>query len=123
MAGRGHPPANLAPLCRLHHLLKTFSGWTPTAKPDGSMHWHAPTGTTYTKAPGAAILFPHWNIQTPIPRKRAISLLNDTDRDTKMPVRQRTRAQDRAQRIKAERARNQLELALERAESDSDPPF
>ena len=121
-AGATHP-ANLAPLCRLHHLLKTFSGWTPTAKPDGSMHWHAPTGTTYTKAPGAAILFPHWNIQTPIPRKRAISLLNDTDRDTKMPVRQRTRAQDRAQRIKAERARNQLELALERAESDSDPPF
>jgi hypothetical protein len=121
-AGATHP-GNLGPLCRLHHLLKTFAGWTPTAKPDGTIHWTAPTGHTYNKAPGAAILFPHWNIQTPIPRKRAISLLNDTDRDTKMPVRQRTRAQDRAQRIKAERARNQLELALERAESDSDPPF
>ena len=120
-AGATHP-ANLAPLCRLHHLLKTFAGWTPTAQPDGTIHWTAPTGHTYSKAPGAAILFPHWNIQTPIPRKRAISLLNDTDRDTKMPVRTRTRAQDRAQRIKAERARNQLELALERAESDSDPP-
>ena len=67
-------------------------------------------------------MFPHWNIHTPIPRKRAISLINDTDRDTKMPVRKRTRAQDRAQRITAERARNQLELALERADSDSDPP-
>ncbi|ANE81274.1 hypothetical protein A7U43_20045 [Mycobacterium adipatum] len=121
-AGATHP-GNLGPLCRLHHLLKTFAGWTPTAQPDGTIHWSAPTGHTYSKAPGAAILFPHWNIQTPIPRKRAISLLNDTDRDTKMPVRQRTRAQDRAQRIKAERARNQLELALERAESDSDPPF
>ncbi|MEX7474659.1 HNH endonuclease signature motif containing protein [Mycobacterium adipatum] len=121
-AGATHP-GNLGPLCRLHHLLKTFGGWTPTAQPDGTIHWSAPTGHTYSKAPGAAILFPHWNIQTPIPRKRAISLLNDTDRDTKMPVRQRTRAQDRAQRIKAERARNQLELALERAESDSDPPF
>ena len=120
-AGATHP-ANLAPLCRLHHMLKTFSGWTPTAKPDGSICWHAPTGNTYTKAPGAAILFPHWNIHTPVPRRRAISLLDDTDRHTRRPVRTRTRAQDRTQRIKAERQRNQLELALERAESDSDPP-
>ncbi|CAM3693422.1 HNH endonuclease signature motif containing protein [Mycolicibacterium frederiksbergense] len=120
-AGATHP-GNLAPLCRLHHLLKTFSGWTPSAKPDGSIQWTAPTGHTYKKSPGAAILFPYWNIQTPIPRKRAISLINDTDRDTKMPVRQRTRAQDRAQRINTERARNQLELALERADNDSDPP-
>ncbi|MCV7044668.1 DUF222 domain-containing protein [Mycobacterium frederiksbergense] len=121
-AGATHP-GNLGPLCRLHHLIKTFGGWTPTAQPDGTTHWSAPTGHRYQKAPGAAILFPHWNIQTPIPRKRAITLINDTDRDTKMPVRQRTRAQDRAQRITTERAHNQLQRALERAESDSDPPF
>ncbi|QIV80124.1 HNH endonuclease signature motif containing protein [Mycolicibacterium frederiksbergense] len=121
-AGATHP-GNLGPLCRLHHLVKTFGGWELAAKPDGSIQWTSPTGHTYKKAPGAAILFPHWNIQTPIPRKRAISLINDTDRDTKMPVRQRTRAQGRAQRINTERARNQLELALERAESNSDPPF
>ncbi|KAA0117402.1 HNH endonuclease [Mycolicibacterium sp. P9-22] len=120
-AGATHP-GNLAPLCRLHHLIKTFCGWEPAAKPDGSIQWSAPTGHTYTKAPGVAIMFPHWNIHTPIPRKRAISLINDTDREAKMPVRQRTRAQDRAQRIKAERARNQLELALELADNDSDPP-
>ncbi|KAA0114358.1 HNH endonuclease signature motif containing protein [Mycolicibacterium sp. P9-22] len=120
-AGATHP-GNLAPLCRLHHLIKTFGGWTPTAQPDGSIQWSAPTGHTYTKAPGASILFPHWNIESPIPRKRAISLINDTDRDTKMPVRQRTRAQDRAQRINAERTRNQLQLALELADNDSDPP-
>ncbi|WNG82637.1 DUF222 domain-containing protein [Mycobacterium sp. ITM-2016-00316] len=119
-AGATHP-GNLGPLCRLHHLVKTFGGWEPAAKPDGSIHWSAPTGHSYQKAPGAAILFPHWNIDTPIPRKRAISLIDDTDRDTKMPIRQRTRAQDRAQRINTERARNQLERAL--AESDSDPPF
>ncbi|MDO0976578.1 HNH endonuclease signature motif containing protein [Mycolicibacterium frederiksbergense] len=120
-AGATHP-GNLGPLCRLHHLVKTFGGWTPTAQPDGTTHWSAPTGHTYSKAPGAAILFPHWNIQTPIPRKRAITLINDTDRDTKMPVRQRTRTQDRTQRITTERARNQLQRALERAESGSDPP-
>ncbi len=122
-------PGNLAPLCRVHHLVKTFGGWAPTAKPDGRIQWSAPTGHTYEKAPGAAILFPHWNIETPIPRKRAISLINDTDRDTTgphkkaMPTRTRTRAQDRAQRINTERTRNQLERALERADSDSDPPF
>ncbi|MBX9918722.1 MAG: HNH endonuclease [Mycolicibacterium frederiksbergense] len=121
-AGATHP-GNLGPLCRLHHLVKTFAGWTPTAQPDGTIHWSAPTGHSYAKAPGAAILFPHWNIQTPIPRKRAITLINDTDRDTKMPLRQRTRAQDRAQRITTERAHNQLQRALEHAESDSDPPF
>jgi hypothetical protein len=120
-AGATHP-GNLAPLCRLHHLIKTFCGWTPHAQPDGSIRWTAPTGHTYTKAPGATIMFPHWNIETLIPRKRAISLINDTDRDTKMPVRQRTRAQDRAQRIKCERSRNQLQLALELADNDSDPP-
>jgi hypothetical protein len=118
-AGATHP-GNLAPLCRLHHLIKTFCGWTPAAQPDGSIQWSAPTGHTYTTAPGASMLFPHWNIETPIPRKRAISLINDTDRDTRMPVRQRTRAQDRAQRIKTERSRNQLQLAL--ADNDSDPP-
>ncbi len=126
-AGATHP-GNLAPLCRLHHLVKTFSGWTPTAKPDGRIQWSAPTGHTYEKAPGAAILFPHWNIETPIPRKRAISLINDTDHDTTgphrkaMPTRTRTRAQDRTQRINTERTRNQLERALERAHNDSDPP-
>ncbi|KRD05651.1 hypothetical protein ASE48_15845 [Mycobacterium sp. Root265] len=62
-AGATHP-GNLAPLCRLHHLIKTFCGWEPAAKPDGRIQWSAPTGHTYTKAPGAAIMFPHWNIET-----------------------------------------------------------
>jgi hypothetical protein len=102
-------------------LIKTFCGWTPHAHPDGSITWSAPTGHTYTKSPGAAIMFPHWNIQTPIPRKRAISLIDDTGRDIKMPVRKRTRAQDRAQRIATERTRNAAERGL--TENNSDPPF
>ncbi|MGB5111713.1 MAG: HNH endonuclease, partial [Mycobacterium sp.] len=84
-----------------------------------SIDWTAPTGHTYTKTPAAAILFPHWNIQTPIPRTRSISLINDTDRDTKMPTRTRTRTQNRTQRTTTERKRN----ATERAENTSDPPF
>jgi hypothetical protein len=120
-AGPTHP-GNLAPLCRLHHLIKTFAGWTPDAHPDGTITWTAPTGHRYAKTPGAAILFPYWNITTPIPRKRAISLIDNGDRNTCMPTRTRTRAQDRAQRIKAERQRNEIQRALESADYEANPP-
>ena len=124
-AGATHP-GNLAPLCREHHLVKTFrtgpQGWTPRVTSDGSIDWTAPTGHTYTKTPTAAILFPHWNIQTPIPRTRSISLINDTDRDTKMPTRTRTRTQNRTQRTTTERKRNEIALALERADHEANPP-
>jgi hypothetical protein len=103
-AGATHP-GNLRPLCREHHLLKTFCGWNPVAHPDGRTTWTAPTGHTYTTIAGAAMLFPDHQIDTPIPRRRHISLLHD-HRDAKMPTRKRTRAQDRAYRIKAARAQN-----------------
>ena len=114
-AGATHP-GNLRPLCREHHLLKTFrtgpDGWTMKAHPDGRTEWTAPTGHTYLTTAGAAILFPHWNIHTDVPPPRPISLIHDDHRDALMPTRQRTRAQDREYRINAERARNATELAL-----------
>ena len=114
-AGATHP-GNLRPLCREHHLLKTFrtgpDGWTMKAHPDGRTEWTAPTGHTYLTTAGAAILFPHWNIHTNVPPPRPISLIHDDHRDALMPTRQRTRAQDREYRINAERARNATELAL-----------
>lgn len=114
-------PGNLHPLCREHHLVKTFrtgpGGWTAIATPDGTIRWTAPTGHTYTKAPGGAILFPQWNIETTVPRVRSTSLAG-TNRDAMMPTRRRTRTQDRAQRIKTERDRNTAELAG----GGSDPP-
>ncbi|WP_395311839.1 DUF222 domain-containing protein [Mycobacterium sp. AMU20-3851] len=120
-AGATHP-GNLRPLCREHHLLKTFrtgpNGWTVTAGPDGSTEWRAPTGHTYVTTAGAAILFPHWNSHTDVPPPRHISLLHDDHRgtqDSMMPTRARTRAQDREYRINAERTRNATELALAHA--------
>ena len=114
-AGATHP-GNLRPLCREHHLVKTFrsgpNGWTVKARPDGATEWTAPTGHTYVSAPGAAILFPHWNIHTDVPPPRHISLIHDDHRGKMMPTRQRTRAQDREYRINAERSRNATELAL-----------
>ncbi|WP_395308395.1 DUF222 domain-containing protein [Mycobacterium sp. AMU20-3851] len=124
-AGPTHP-GNLRPLCREHHLLKTFrtgpNGWTVTAGPDGSTEWRAPTGHTYVTTAGAAILFPHWNIHTDVPPPRHISLLHDEHRDAMMPTRARTRAQDREYRINAERTRNATELALaQTAAGDATP--
>ena len=120
-AGATHP-GNLRPLCREHHLLKTFrtgpGGWTVTAHPDGATEWISPTGHTYVSTAGASILFPHWNIHTAVPPPRHIGLIDDDYRDAKMPVRHRTRAQDREYRINAERTRNATEIAL-----DGDPPY
>ncbi|WP_395310013.1 DUF222 domain-containing protein [Mycobacterium sp. AMU20-3851] len=120
-AGPTHP-GNLRPLCREHHLLKTFrtgpNGWTVTAGPDGSTEWRAPTGHTYVTTAGAAILFPHWNIHTDVPPPRHISLLHDEHWDAMMPTRARTRTQDREYRINAERTRNATELALAAAARD-----
>ncbi|GAA2558242.1 HNH endonuclease signature motif containing protein [Mycolicibacterium diernhoferi] len=114
-AGATHP-GNMRPLCREHHLLKTFrtgpGGWTLTAHPDGTSQWTAPTGHTYVTRPGAAVLFPQWNIHTTVPPPRSISLLDDDYRGAMMPTRKRTRAQDREYRINAERVRNASELAL-----------
>ncbi len=121
-AGATHP-GNLRPLCREHHLVKTFrsgpNGWTVKARPDGATEWTSPTGHTYVSTPGAAILFPHWNIHTTVPPPRHISLIHDDRSSAMMPTRQRTRAQDRAHRINAERTRNATELALASAAKDS----
>ncbi|MDF2823660.1 MAG: hypothetical protein K0R68_1068 [Mycobacterium sp.] len=51
-------PANLGPLCRQHHRLKTFdNGWRDHQLPDGTRHWTSPTGRTYRSTPDGADLF------------------------------------------------------------------
>ncbi len=52
----GGPPeqtnlSNLAPLCRLHHRIKTFTGWDYQRLPDGRHEWASPTGHTYAVEP------------------------------------------------------------------------
>ena len=52
----GGPPGqtnlfNLAPLCRLHHRIKTFTGWNYERLPDGRHLWISPTGHTYVVEP------------------------------------------------------------------------
>ncbi|MDR3665093.1 MAG: DUF222 domain-containing protein [Mycobacterium sp.] len=117
-AGPTHP-GNLSPKCRKHHLLKTFyggpTGWQDRQLPDGSIAWAAPTGHTYTSVPGSRILFPDKIIDTPLPPTPR-STVPDLDapqtpsRGVMMPIRRRTRNQDRAARIAHERQLNQADL-------------
>lgn len=121
--GDGGPthPSNLALLCRLHHLLKTFwtgeKGWRVTQFPNGRLEWTSPTGCTYTTKPAGALLYPQLgqptgDISVEVRPPRA-----DACRALKMPTRQHTRDDERAARIAWERGLNEARWAAD------PPPF
>ncbi|HTI74038.1 MAG TPA: DUF222 domain-containing protein, partial [Mycobacterium sp.] len=107
-------PSNNTLKCRIHHLLKTFCGWTDRQLPDGTIVWTSPRGRIYTSEPLGAQFFPQLGAPT-----ETLKLPNSpppsSNRALAMPKRQRTRAQDRAYRIAYERAQN-------RARYEADPP-
>jgi Domain of unknown function (DUF222) len=102
--GRTHA-SNLKCLCRQHHLIKTFWSWRDQQLADGTLIWTAPSGQTYITTPGSALLFPSLCAPTgmldPIPHRP-----RRADRVATMPKRRRTRAQNRANYVAAERQRN-----------------
>jgi hypothetical protein len=105
LGGPTHP-SNLRCLCRKHHLIKTFHGWRDRQHADGTIDWLSPTGQTYTTNPGSHLLFPALCLPTgqlPEPAARQPDWLGRT---LMMPTRRRTRAQNRARAIAAERALN-----------------
>jgi hypothetical protein len=99
--------SNLSCKCRKHHLAKTFLGWHDQQLPDGTLIWTLPDGQTYVTTPGSALLFPslcaptgELDMPEPSMDDRCV------DRAVMMPKRRRTRAQNRAQRVAAERREN-----------------
>ena len=99
--------SNLKCLCRFHHLLKTFWGWRDQQLPDGTLIWTLPDGHTYVTTPGSALLFPTLCAPTgEVPTSDHADLDRRGDRTAMMPLRTRTRAQNRAQRIATERQHN-----------------
>jgi hypothetical protein len=98
--------SNLKCLCRKHHLLKTFCGWLDRQLPDGTLLWTSPTGQTYTTRPGSRLMFPSLCKPTAPVSARTSLAGPQANRGLMMPRRKSTRAQDRATRIDAERARN-----------------
>jgi Domain of unknown function (DUF222) len=129
-AGGATGASNLKALCRLHHLMKTFWGWRDWQLPDGTVIWTLPDGHTYVTTPGSALLFRHLCAPTgATPAPAAPGSERCGDRTAMMPLRSRTRAQNRAHRIAAERRHNrQTRLAAHAAqtepsaEGDGEPP-
>lgn len=127
-------PSNLKLLCRYHHLLKTFytglGGWADSQLPDGTVQWTSPTGHTYTTKPGASLLFPTFAAATGELVLPTSTLPSSANRGLMMPARRRPRADERAARIRRERAINEARLAAEaagrakqRASYNDPPPF
>jgi hypothetical protein len=116
-------PGNIKALCRKHHLLKTFwigpTGWTDQQLSDGTIVWISPTGHRYTRPPGSRLHFPRWDTTTPLPAGIVTQSVTtgSPERGLTMPTRKYSRAQQTAQRLHAERQRNQ------RAIDEDPPPF
>ena len=127
--------SNLKCLCRIHHLLKTFGGWHDRQLRDGTVIWTSPSGDTYVTTPGSALLFPTLCAPTGALTAPTTTTPPYADRAMMMPKRSRTRAQNRALRVAAERRVNrqhhETELGRRRwqqalamaAIKDEPPPF
>jgi len=112
--------SNLNCKCRRHHLMKTFCGWNEKQLSDGTVIFTLPDGQTYVTTPGSALLFPSLCVPTgelDIPEPPVDDRC--VDRTAMMPKRRRTRAQNRAQRIEAERRQNRQFREARRAASDT----
>jgi hypothetical protein len=112
-------------------LLKTFWGWRDKQLADGTVIWTLPSGQVYVTSPGSAILFPSLTVPTgDLPEAPPKPDIRCGDRTAMMPIRRRTRNQERSQRITAERNQNrndrlsrQRAFGYTRASSDEPPPF
>ena len=127
--------SNLKCYCRTHHLVKTFWGWRDQQLPDGTIILNSPAGKTYVTTPGSALLFPSLCLPTgdlPAPRSDPTTHYH-SDRTAMMPRRRRTRQQDRAHRVTAERRQNHRARTTRRTDhlsylgpappdTDDDPP-
>ncbi|WP_396926484.1 DUF222 domain-containing protein [Mycolicibacterium sp.] len=115
-------PSNLKLLCRLHHLLKTFyagpNGWKDRQLPDGTVIWTSPSGRTYTTKPGGTLFFPQlFGPTAELNLPDNATQPRQPERGVMMPARRRSRAAERADRIRWERGLNEARAAAH------PPPF
>jgi hypothetical protein len=104
---------------RTHHLLKTFWVWRDEQDPYGTVTWTSPAGPKYVTRPGSRLLFPALCLPTGELPTAPTAEQPSGRRDIMMPTRRRTREQDCAYRIDAERALNAGRVA----ERNQPPPF
>ena len=106
--GQGGPThaSNLKCLCRANHLAKTFWGWHDEQLRNGTVIWTSPAGEKYVTHPGSAVIFPSLCAPAaPVTVERRPAD-ERADKTAMMPRRTRTRAQQRAAAISAERHAN-----------------
>ncbi|OBB89641.1 hypothetical protein A5781_00035 [Mycobacterium sp. 852002-30065_SCH5024008] len=103
-------------------MLKTFWGWRDEQLPDGTLIWRLPDGHSYVSTPGSALLFPSLCAPTgDLPAPAAVERCGE--RTAMMPLRTRTRAHNRAQRVATERHHNrQTRRATQPAQTGPAPP-
>ncbi|MGD9619872.1 MAG: DUF222 domain-containing protein [Mycolicibacterium sp.] len=100
-------PSNLKIYCRLHHLIKTFwDGFDDRQDPDGTVVVTTPSGLCYATKPLCSLLFPQWDTATPAPPERQEAAPRYPGRQLRMPIRRRSREQNRLAGIAAERRLN-----------------
>ncbi len=118
---------NLKCYCRMHHLMKTFWGWTEKQLADGTLILTSPGGDTHVTTPGSALLFPslcHAVGGMPAPEAQTPPADYCAERTAMMPTRRRTRTQARAARVTAERrANHQARINATGPPDDEPPPF
>src|SRR5271170_1488999 len=127
--------SNLKCYCRTHHLVKTFWGWRDQQLPDGTIILNSPAGETYVTTPGSALLFPSLCVPTGnfAGHEAGSPIEYCGDRNAMMPRRCRTRRQDRADRVAAERRQNHQARTVRRTnrlsylgpappDTDDEPP-
>jgi hypothetical protein len=115
-------PSDLKCYCRKHHNLKTWwiGDWADQQCPDGTVVVTSPTGKTYTTKPVASLLFSAWNTETTASPPRGAPPTRPPGAGTQTAKRKRTRAQDHAYRIKAERAHNAALIAASQKPAPAD---
>jgi hypothetical protein len=117
--------------------VKTLWGWREKQLADGTLIVTSPAGQTFVTHPGSALLFPSLCLPTAeLPAPPPLPLDDRRgQRTAMMPKRSRTRAQNRAAHIAAERRQNQRARQARRvdiyaeifgprppSDGDDDPP-
>jgi hypothetical protein len=119
--------------------LKTFytgkSGWADKQLPDGTVIVTAPSGRTYTTTPGGSLFFPILSTPTGEVAINKLTAQPGEGRGVMMPRRRKTRAEEREERISAQRRINEqllkrqqwlfeeLEKIRESRAANDPPPF
>lgn len=91
--------SNMKCLCRFHHRVKTFGGWSDRQLPDGTVIWTDPGGHVFRTTPGIADVIPELGEALSATAQRPL------------PQRCRSRARQRAAQVARIRRKNRARRA------------